>query len=257
MTDVKSIRRDAEFWWSVVRAALQAVAALILGTARYWDRDGKHPTWVIFAALILAGLLVYEPIRERRKRVAEGRTAHQHALVVAALGRLVAEVQEVSRAKIPEITAHVHEVERKRFRQQPADRALSRLERLVFNDSFGPTDIKFTASKGVIGLCLSEKRSIPADLVASKVNRARDEAAWSRVAAPDRLGLTWDDQRQLLNRRYGGLLAEPVRDQQGNVIAIVSLGVAEGLEANLQSVRIVKAMGTAAADVSRALGTVG
>lgn len=234
---------------------MQAIAALVLATTRYWDKQGLRAAPVIVAGAVLAILVVIEPVRENRKLKRESLSVHQHTMVSAALGRLVAEVQGVSRADIPQITAHVHVLTKKKFRQKHNDRELRRLERLVFNDAFPPTDITFTMSKGLIGACVSEKREKAADFVASKVAKIQDERSWNGLTDDKRQGLSWEDQRQLLNRKYGGLLAEPVRDEDGQVIGVVSLGIGQGLEANLQAERVKKAMGTAATDVSRALAS--
>lgn len=246
--------RDWSFTSSIVRALTQAGAALVLGTARYWDKDGKDPAPAIAAAIILALLVIYEPWRDRRKKKKERLGARQREQVLAALGRLVAEVQAASRAPVDTITAHVHLLGKKRFRSSELERSLERLGRLVFNDNYGPTDIAFTLSKGVIGKCCQDKQSTVAELVKTRVVKATTSDDWAAITDDEaKYNLTWAEQRQLENRRYGGIVAEPIRDGKGKVVGVVSLGVAVGLEANLRTGRVNKAMGVAAVDVSRAL----
>jgi hypothetical protein len=133
----------------------------------------RPKTQLLFgAAAVLGLLLVYEPDRERRRAKKAGYSAHQLDLVRAALARLVAELQNLSQARMSAITAHIHVVERRWPWTKTHQVKLTRLDRLVFNDSFPPTDIEFGPSKGVIGTCLTNKattlvymtrRSIDAD----------------------------------------------------------------------------------------------
>ncbi|MBE1548137.1 hypothetical protein GGC64_002145 [Mycobacterium sp. OAS707] len=250
--NVTPLRTDWAFWGSVVRAVIQAAAAAIVATGRYWDPQGEEPQLLVGAATTLGLLLVYEPIRERRRAKKAGYSAHQLDLVRAALARLVAEIQHLAQAQMSAITAHIHVVER-RWPWTRADQIkLTRIDRLVFNDSFSPTDIEFGPSKGVIGTCLTSKSTTMVFMTRRSIDADGPED-WELVPDEERIGLTWEDHRQLKNRRYGGLIAEPVKDRRGNVIGVLSVGVERGLEQNLGTRSVAKAMGSAASDLSRAL----
>ncbi len=127
---------------------------------------------------------------------------------------------------------------------------LKRIAHERVNETPGPSQVRWTKGKGVIGHCWAMGREQTVNTGAFDQAHARcTREEWDRLDVKTRRGMTYKDYRQVRGK-YGTVIAVPMFDQQERMIGVVALDSPVGFHEHLSTPSVIEAVGAAAGVVS-------
>jgi hypothetical protein len=246
------------WWWLAERSGLRAWlsafgrgAAALASAYLVWAQltpqlQRDHPTLGLGAVLVVGGIAVLSALARPVRIHTVDRLDRQREKVAATLRLLPWAVHEQSRDVVPvrPLGASAWVVV-----TTLRGRRLHRIAKERVNQTPGPSQVRWTKGKGVIGQCWRTGQAQCFDAAAyDALHGGLTEAAWR--AADDTMGLSYDDYRQIVGK-YGTVIAVPLTDaRHRRTIGVVALDAPRGWHVCLTHPRVTELVADAAGTVA-------
>ena len=206
----------------VARAVLicgaSAFAALLVMISRGVVKADNN--WIIWVAVAQAVCTSAEPTRALLEAWRRPGRRRLHADVSRVLQQGAFRIAEQSGVSVQSLGLSVFRLPAGPYR----GRALDRVQRHRFDDHPGPSHIRWTKGKGVVGLCWLEQVPIHRDLrriaVQARRNGVRAFASAGDAAADMSLS-----EFERISPKYAEVYAMPVNDAAGNMIGVLVVDI--------------------------------
>jgi hypothetical protein len=197
--------------WGLIAGS--AIGLLAGQQANLWNpADG----WLL-AAIVALGLQAFAPLARAGWKKARGDVTQQFQRnTYTTLGQAILELGRMG-LQLEELGVSAFLV--KRRMAVPWQQVLSRIGKVRFPGSPGPSRILWTKEKGVIGRCWKEENVVMKDTGA--VHRDLldgTEAAWNAASDETTLGLTYEEFRRIRGK-YSAVVAVPIMSETEGRVA--------------------------------------
>lgn len=218
---------------AVMRAAAQAIATAIVATNTLREKNELNRYLLLSAVLVIALLLIYEPIRVTRKERADARRRLTERKVHSALGSALVTIEQVTALRADEVGIQAYLMEKKGILRR---KRLVRLARLRLNAGQPMSDVVWYEDKGVVGKCWSLRRYFDYNFdIGHSGEAAWDKATWQTLPPEVTMNLEWEEFEQQRGR-YGIVAAHPIVNQTtGALLGILAVDALPGNYNNMAS----------------------
>jgi hypothetical protein len=244
--------------WRTVRASTSALAGvaaalatayLALVNAKVWEGTDRQKFWaVVTIAAVAIGSSLARPIRI----FVVGKQVKQSNKIHTALRGLPWAInkQTGGRVPVPPLGASAWLIKGWGKR-----RYLKNIGRERVEDYPGPSSIKWTKGKGVLGKAWQEERAQIIDVGKIDARHGKcSEEQWLKVRDDTRMGLSYQEYCKIRGK-YGTVVVAPMFDPRNSkVIGFVSLDAPVGVHQELESADAVGAVSSAARVIADLLG---
>lgn len=228
-------------------AAAFASTSIALHEADIWHLTRRER---VVAVMVLAGVGLAESLARVIGGVVRERHLRQARWFSETLRALLVQVVQASGLDWTAVGVNAFLV-RRRFRWF-GDEVLQRVGRERIRSTPPPSNVRWTAGKGVIGRCWALGTDLGVDLRHHFRDVEGSSAEeWARLGDEERLGLTYEDFQR--TRQHGVVVATPVLDRFDTVIGVISADALHGPLDRLWNDQVREALGAAAVTIRNLL----
>jgi hypothetical protein len=196
-----------------------AFAALLVLISRGVVSAGD--TWIVWVAIAQAICTSAEPFRALLEAWRRPGRLRLHADLSRVLQQGAFRIAGQSGVSVQSLGLSVFRLPHGPFRQR---RPLERLERHRFDDHPGPSHIRWTKGKGVVGLCWREQNPVHRDLRRT-AGQARRHGVRALASAGDAgVGMS-PSEFERISTKYAEVHAIPINDAAGTMIGVLVIDV--------------------------------
>lgn len=133
----------------------------------------------------------------------------------------LADIAHIASLPCQRIGVHAYVV-RNHFPSRFRPATLDRIERVRLSSTPVPSNINWTAGKGVVGLCWQQQRDIAMDLDALHGPHVGcDASIWATLGHDVTLGLSFQEFKRTTGK-YGFVVATPLARPSGEVVGVIA-----------------------------------